>query len=262
MTNNASVHADEGDVEEGRESGESNNRDDHHRLTSQSHGGFIRFRSFHEGDRDQVQELHNEWFPVSYKDEFYDELVHERMVNTGEKLFTCAAVYHQDDCAESEQDEDYIIACIVGSLLDVARLDKDTASLLVSDPFQYKRVFYIMTLGTVTEFRHARLATTLVEKCIRVVENDDQCGALYLHVITFNTAAITFYERLGFYRVKEIENYYRIDGKLYSCYLYARYFNGNRGHWDVYYVMRKMLSSVWQTFTKPLAMITYSGHDR
>ena len=208
MPGNASLNADEIDIEEGREPEESNNRGDRHQSLERlsSHGGFIRYRSFHEGDRDQVQELHNEWFPVSYKDEFYDELVHERMVNTGEKLFTCAVVYHEDDCAESEQDEDYIIACVVGSLLDVARLDKDTVSLLVSDQFQYKRVFYIMTLGTVTEFRNARLATTLVEKCIRIVENDEQCGALYLHVITFNTAAIRFYERLGFYRVKEIES--------------------------------------------------------
>ena len=63
-----------------------------------------------------------------------------------------------------------------------------------------------MTLGTVSEFRNARLATSLVEKCIHTVEKNEQCGALYLHVITFNTAAIRFYERLGFYRVKEIES--------------------------------------------------------
>lgn len=209
----------EADVEEGR-------GPTMERLSS--HGGFISYRPFHEGDRDQVQDLHTEWFPVSYKDEFYDELVHERMVNTGEKLFTCAAVFYEDDEAAAHQnfansaqtaandsltsnheiveDEDYIIACVVGSLLDVTRLDKDTVSLLVSDPFRYKRVFYIMTLGTVAEFQRARVASSLVEKCMRIVEDDEQCGALYLHVITFNVAAIGFYERLGFYRVKEIES--------------------------------------------------------
>lgn len=219
------------DIEEGRGENASEQHPVMERLPS--HGGFISYRSFHEGDRDQVQELHKEWFPVSYKDEFYDELVHERMVNTGEKLFTCAIVFHEEDDEAArqnpypashtaaddsltsnqgiEEDEDYIIACVVGSLLDVARLDKDTVSLLVSDPFRYKRVFYIMTLGTVTEFRNARLATSLVEKCMRIVENDEQCGALYLHVITFNTAAINFYERLGFYRVKEIESKYEIE---------------------------------------------------
>lgn len=192
--------------------------------------GYVSFRPFNESDRDQLQELHQEWFPVQYKDEFYDELVLGRMVNTGEKLFTCAAVYHEDDATSghtdpletqdelsiksnpspdstsSETDEDYIAACVVGSVLDVLRLDKKTVSLLVSDPFRYKRVLYIMTLGTRTEFRNAGLATTLVQKCISIVEKNKHCGALYLHVITFNTAAIRFYERLGFYRVKEIES--------------------------------------------------------
>ena len=218
----------EGDLEAGRVLGEDESEQQYLERLS-SHGGYVSFRPFHEGDRDQVQELHQEWFPVTYKDEFYDELVLQRMVNTGEKLFTCAAVYHEDDELQktanhaqpteasikpnpsadtilNETDEDYIVACVVGSMLDVTRLDEQTVSLLVSDPFRYRHVFYIMTLGTVTEFRHARLATTLVEKCIRIVENNDQCGALYLHVITFNTAAIRFYERLGFYRVKEIES--------------------------------------------------------
>lgn len=175
-----------------------------------SHDGVICYRPLNPADRDQVQELHKEWFPVVYKDEFYDELVLERMVNTGEKLFTCCITYEPDEETDDDDDEeeveDYIIACVVGSLLDVSRLDKDTASLLISDPFRYKHVFYIMTLGCVEAFRNARLATSLVEKCIQIVEKNEKCGALYLHVIVSNIAAIRFYERLGFYRVKEIES--------------------------------------------------------
>jgi ribosomal protein S18 acetylase RimI-like enzyme len=37
------------------------------------------------------------------------------------------------------------------------------------------------------------------------------CGALYLHVITYNKGAIRMYERLGFMRVKKIE------GERCSC---------------------------------------------
>lgn len=174
-----------------------------------SHQGYICYRPLQLGDRDQVQELHQEWFPVNYKDEFYDELVLERMVNTGEKLFTCAITFHEEENENTlvdEEEEDYIIACVVGSLLDVSRLDKDTVSLLISDPFIYKQAFYIMTLGTVEEFRGARLATSLVEKCIHIAEMNEKCGVVYLHVIISNSAAIRFYERLGFYRVKEIES--------------------------------------------------------
>ena len=227
------VSSKEEDIEEARGLGNSCNESQTLQRLS-SHGGFISYRPFREGDRDQLQELHKEWFPVTYKDEFYDELVYERMVNTGEKLFTCAIVYHDDDrmqqystsaqCATespntpteasnsqlSDVEEDYIIACVVGSMLDVIRLDKETGSLLVSDRFRHTQVFYIMTLGTVSDFRNARLATSLVEKCINIAEKNEQCGAIYLHVITFNTTAIRFYERLGFYRVKEIESKSRV----------------------------------------------------
>lgn len=86
------------------------------------------------------------------------------------------------------------------------------------------------------------------------------CGALYLHVITYNKGAIRMYERLGFKRVKKIEgkwrmkrssrcfvidrnpplthdthththqyshkDYYTINSVNYACFLYARYFHG------------------------------------
>ena len=84
----------------------------------------------------------------------------------------------------------------------------------------------IMTVGVITEFRHRELGSTLVKKVISVVEQDNDCGAIYLHVITHNSAAIRFYEKLGFFRVKEIKDYYKIEGKNYNCYLYARYFHG------------------------------------
>jgi ribosomal protein S18 acetylase RimI-like enzyme len=185
-----------------------------------SSGGYVSFRPFQASDREQVQGLHEEWFPVRYKQEFYDDLVHQRMFNSGEELFTYAAIYHDDNedpghvqscsswCSSSQDStskEDSVVACVVGSFLEVSCMDNTTTALLISSPSRYTRLFYVMTLGTVTEFRHARLATTLIKKCIEIVENDSQCGALYLHVITFNTAAIRFYERLGFYRVNEIE---------------------------------------------------------
>jgi ribosomal protein S18 acetylase RimI-like enzyme len=83
-----------------------------------------------------------------------------------------------------------------------------------------------MTLGAVPMHRQCGLGTALIENCMEEVERDTSCGVLYLHVITSNQAAIRFYEKLGFYRVQEIPNYYTIDGKLYGCYLYAKYYHG------------------------------------
>lgn len=246
----------------------------------------IYFRPLQPSDRDQIKRLHEEWFPVTYKDEFYDDLVLQRMVNSGEELYTCAAVLLHDDYAhepdlssycsttnntdEQQQqqqhqeehlsvwqqlqlpdDDDEIVACVVGSFVEASRMSAETAQLLVADPTQHTRMFYLMTLGTVTEFRHLRLATMLVQRVMSIVEEDAQCACLYLHVITFNQAAIRFYEKLGFYRVTEMKDYYRIDDKNYNCYIYAKSFHGNRTHIDYYYLLTNLVTSIWRTVTTP-----------
>lgn len=38
-----------------------------------------------------------------------------------------------------------------------------------------------------------------------IVREREDCGALYLHVITYNEGAIRLYERLGFSKVKVIK---------------------------------------------------------
>jgi GNAT superfamily N-acetyltransferase len=60
--------------------------------------------------------------------------------------------------------------------------------------------------------------------------NDDAkqrhyCETAYLHVIIQNQAAIRFYEKLGFSRLREIADYYTIDEKKHNCYLYAKFFD-------------------------------------
>jgi len=234
----------------------------------------IRFRTLQPKDRDEIKTLHEEWFPVTYKDEFYDELVLQRMFSSGDDLYTCAAVCAKNkgsvNCRgeengtqngatgnnkkngwKSNDQDDRIVACIVGSYVEVARMDLKTVDCLVDDPSLHTRLFYIMTLGTISEFRHCKLATKLVRQVIDEVKADRQCGAIYLHVITFNVAAIRFYEKLGFCRVTEIKDYYTINDQGYNCYLYAKYFNGNNGQRDYYYMITNFMSTVWRQFMNP-----------
>jgi ribosomal protein S18 acetylase RimI-like enzyme len=315
----------------------------------------ISFRKILPKDRQRIQELHEEWFPVEYHDEFYDDLCwHSRMCNSDQKLYTIVATIpssstttssstmkattsrgmgpsckqrrrrrrqqqqqqqlvrgrrqkehpplhsfspkshstmthitnnhntYDDDDDDAHQkgtttsngsamegrsstlvmddnddndnddggdpleeedgnvrddgyddihhDDDIIVACLVGCMMSGHRLNHTSRKLLIPGyPYKHTELFYIMTLGTVTEYRHLGLASTLVRKCISdVVEPNTECGTLYLHVITFNEAAIRFYEHpsMGFWQVQEICNYYTIDGEQYNCYLYASYFHG------------------------------------
>eukprot|EP00585_Thalassiosira_rotula_P020208 CAMPEP_0196208540 /NCGR_PEP_ID=MMETSP0912-20130531/9099_1 /TAXON_ID=49265 /ORGANISM="Thalassiosira rotula, Strain GSO102" /LENGTH=114 /DNA_ID=CAMNT_0041483343 /DNA_START=37 /DNA_END=381 /DNA_ORIENTATION=+ len=102
-----------------------------------------------------------------------------------------------------------------------------------------------MTLGTSRKFRRCGLGSLLVERVVDVIrEEREECGALYLHVITYNLGAIRLYERMGFARVKEIKDYYTINSVNYDCFLYARYFHGNRGHKTTFGVLYDLASSI------------------
>jgi ribosomal protein S18 acetylase RimI-like enzyme len=291
------------------------NNPHHSSSQSSSQSSFnFQFRPIVPLDRARIQALHEDWFPVSYHDEFYDELVQHRMAVTGELLYTCVAVAkrnqqqqqqssstastatvtcgyreyavdqdmsmnaninintarrrrnetnignnigsnigsntnigtmsaiiedeHEDECehddeqqqqqepSNDEDNDDDVAACVVGCFINTTKLSGSTQSLLVSDRTRYKRLFYIMTLGTVSDYRQCGLGTALIENCMEQVERDPSCGVLYLHVITHNLAAIRFYEKLGFLKVQEIPNYYTIDGELFGCFLYAKYYHG------------------------------------
>jgi len=242
----------------------------------------VSFRELRSSDRRRIQQLHEEWFPVVYSDEFYDQLcTNHRLSTSGDVLFTCVATlpkvqqqenvvycqptttgggksvplteqrpyhYHpssstqQQQCPPEEPDE--IIGCCVGSFVHHSRLNPETTQLLLPNVEEHKRLFYIMTLGTVSEFRNLGVASSLMDQCSALVESDPHCGALYLHVIPFNTKAIRFYEKLGFWRVTTIPNYYNIEGQQYDCYLYAKYFHG-KNIYIYMYIYLCMTVNLW-----------------
>jgi histone acetyltransferase MCC1 len=219
----------------------------------------LRYRPIQPTDRLVIQQLHEQWFPVKYVDEFYDELcLHGRMTGSGDPLFSSVAVLERPaerDLTTSSssfptegfvrnEDGDCIVACVVGCFVRAALLSAKTQDLLVNDVQRHPRLFYIMTVGTVT--RQAGLGTQMTQQCIEQVQQDPGCGVLYLHVLTNNVAAIRMYERLGFYRVQEIPQYYNIEGQLHPCYLYATYFHGNRGHRSMYKLAQSTWTSLWQ----------------
>ena len=216
----------------------------------------IRFRPLQETDREEIQRLHEDWFPVRYQEEFFNDVVHNKMKGLDHPLYSCVAVRVPNNDAGSARSE-RIVGCIVGSFVEVARCNSKSVELLVPNPQRHSRMFYIMTLGVVKDYRGKGLASSLVGECSRMIEEDATCGVLYLHVITYNKAAIEFYKKLGFYQVEEIQDYYIIDEKKYDSFLYAKYFHGNRGHFTIYTILSNMLSAVWRTVSSPVYSILF-----
>ena len=216
----------------------SNNNNHNHNNMNITKG--FRCRRIRPSDRQQIQELHEEWFPVSYQDEFYDALVEGsfRMSGNNEDtdestaLFTLLIVL--------EDNEDTIVAAVVGSWVPVHTLSEATRTVLLSpllsqwnkynrDDSQLKpqqlQFFYIMTLGCRREYRGRGLATQLLQACRNECRRRPErgCAGLYLHVWTENQVAVRMYEQWQFQRLQRIPDYYRIRGAPHACYLYARY---------------------------------------
>lgn len=257
----------------------------------------ISFREIFADDRKRIQELFEEWFPVDYKEEFYDGLCNTRTM-ADQKLYTLLATVSYGD-----GNDDKIIACLLGCKLGARKLNEASRALLIpgyeskhkdnntsgldkgmdeleacgepsmkndngeniAENILQKEVFYIMTLGVIEEYRKRGLASYLVERAIqeqivvasKPIDIDDQatdldksmdddvyeefegaeiyqrndqsnestCETAYLHVIIQNQAAIRFYEKLGFQRLREIADYYTIEEKKHNCYLYAKFYD-------------------------------------
>lgn len=81
-------------------------------------------------------------------------------------------------------------------------------------------LLYILTLAVLPQFKRLGIATRLLRHCLAHARKTPGCAAVYLHVITYNTAAVKFYERCGFLFVREIPDFYVINGINYGCYLY------------------------------------------
>lgn len=265
------------------------------------------FREILPQDRYRIQELFEEWFPVEYKDDFYDNLCDHRSMGS-QKLYTLVATTAMEEDPQQQQ----IVACLLGCKLGAQKLNEASRKLLIPgyqpcdidlkakttmgsddgdinmDDFENDKdtsarndddeddeeaeclpqVFYIMTLGVVEEYRKRGLASYLVERALEdqlVIgsDGDDKyewdspaastptvdkelaaaianttttfgqkkqprstpCETAYLHVIITNAAAIRFYEKLGFERLREITNYYTIEDRKFNCYLYAKFFS-------------------------------------
>ncbi|CAM9876341.1 unnamed protein product [Ectocarpus sp. 8 AP-2014] len=126
----------------------------------------------------------------------------------------------------------------------------------------HSEVVYILTLGTETSYRRQGIGRALLRRCVWLSRQEKTIGAVYLHVITTNPAAHRFYESEGFVQVCCIDDYYRINGELYDCYLYALFVNGaqppGEWGWGIQSLSRRLLSII-SFFRRTLGQVPEEG---
>ena len=74
-----------------------------------------------------------------------------------------------------------------------------------------------MTIGVVDEVRKLGIGTKLLQQIEGLMEAKfPGVEAMYLHVVSYNTAALKFYKRNDFIKVCVLEEFYEIHGKPYD----------------------------------------------
>jgi len=169
-------------------------------------------------DIDQVKILCRDWFPIEYPDTWYQE------ITSNPRFFSLAATLNGA-----------IIGLIVAETKELGHLAKEDRSLLASCFRSGTKVGYILSLGVSQQYRKQGIASLLLDQLISHLTSEQysQVKALYLHVLTTNTQAITFYEHRGFQVHSFLPYYYAIKGKRKDGFTHVLYLNGGHPTWGM-----------------------------
>ncbi|CEL92276.1 unnamed protein product [Vitrella brassicaformis CCMP3155] len=146
----------------------------------------------------------------------------------GQEEVCCDDGGGEEDGEDGEGGEPVIVGVITVSTHKKHIHDDDVSTVLACGwPWETQNLAYILTLGVADEFRRRGLARELILRTLQHYrQSEPAIKAIYLHVVTYNKAAIRLYESLQFQQLKHIPEFYQLLGKMYDSYLYACYING------------------------------------
>ena len=193
----------------------------------------LQLRFLNPGDLPEVKRLCKEWFPIEYPDKWWVSPMFrppKKMSNSNSfsemscwkenlnvefsllsrylditsthKFYSVAAIYRGQ-----------IVGMVVAEIKDADSLPKEDSEILASSfRTSRSRIGYILSLGVVKDLRKQGIASFLLENLIAHLTSPDHFDVkgVYLHVLTTNMAAITFYEHRGFRPHLFLPYYYAI----------------------------------------------------
>jgi ribosomal protein S18 acetylase RimI-like enzyme len=186
----------------------------------------IIYRPIKASDKEELIELHKEWFPIDYTDDYFDKIIQPR---SGKVYITLLATYFFDD-------QEFILGAVLAELNSKEEFLKQLPSTYydqIDIPFFETINFfraplqfgYIMIIGVIDEMRKKNLGTVLIDKITQEFMKLKNCYCIYLHVVAYNSTAIKFYNKNKFENVTTLKNYYRIKNSVYDCDVFVKFFN-------------------------------------
>lgn len=186
----------------------------------------IQLRFLCPDDLEEVRALCRDWFPIEYPQSWYED------ITSSERFFALAAVF-----------KGFIIGLIVAEIKPYLKLNVEDRGILPRW-FAAKGdvlVAYILSLGVARSHRRSGVGSLLLNTLISHLSGpvpqppyEHRVKALFLHVLTTNTAAILFYEQRKFRLHSFLPYYYSIKGRCKDGFTYVYYINEGHPPWGLY----------------------------
>ncbi|KAJ7340152.1 N-alpha-acetyltransferase 60 [Desmophyllum pertusum] len=158
-----------------------------------------------------------------YPDVWYDE------ITSSSQFFSLAATLNRN-----------IIGLLVAEVKTKSLCNKEDAGILSFSFSDDTQVAYILSIGVVNVFRRHGIGTLLLDSFLSHLTTPERenCKAVYLHVLTTNSAAVKFYDKRHFRQFRYLPLYYAIDGTHKDGYSYVLYINGGEPPWTLAYPLK------------------------
>ncbi|XP_044255872.1 N-alpha-acetyltransferase 60 isoform X1 [Tribolium madens] len=192
--------------------------------------GDVQLRFLCPEDLDEVRALCQDWFPIEYPFYWYEEIT-----SSTSRFYSLAAVYNQA-----------IIGLIVAEIKPYASLNEEDSGILAKKFAERSDIAYILSLGVLKQYRRNGIASLLLDSLITHLTTSERrkVKAVFLHVLTTNSAAIKFYEHRKFRLHSFLPYYYSIKGRCKDGFMYVLYINGGHPPWTIYDYVKFMCGKV------------------
>lgn len=190
----------------------------------------VEYRPIRLSDLQLLEQIHVDLFPVRYERDFFLDVVN------GNGIISWGAV----DTSRSDE----LIGFVTTKM--VSAQDSE-----IEDLFSYNclrkgsTLVYILTLGVVDRYRNLGIASSLVQEVIKYATSIINCRGVYLHVISYNQPAISFYEKMLFNLVRRLPMFYYIEGQNYDSFLFVYYVHGELSPCSLMGFLEVLVTKIW-----------------
>ena len=189
----------------------------------------ITLRLLTPNDVDVLKGLCSDWFPIKYPDTWFN------LITSDKKFFSLSAIINGN-----------IVAVLVAEIKPRWQVQKEDSDLLASSFSTTTMVAYLLSLGVHRQYRRHGIASFLFHNFLLhlsnlTYENGTVVKAIYLHVLCSNSAAINFYEKLGFQVLHFLPSYYVINEVQKDGFSYVYYLNDGKPQLKCYDYVYKVL---------------------